>query len=185
MHRPKKKLEALNRLSIEAFKNVAKRPLVVILDNVRSMHNVGSVLRTADAFAVAKVYLCGISPRPPHREIRKTAIGAEDSVDWEGRSDAISLCQELKEAGYQLLVLEQAEGSVALEDFAPDPASPKALVLGHEVDGVRQTIVDMADVVLEIPQYGTKHSLNVSVSAGIVIHALATGSEHRGTGSKD
>lgn len=172
MNRPKRKLEELNRLSLAEFKETEKYPLVVVLDNVRSMHNVGAVLRTADAFCVEKVYLCGITPRPPHREIRKTAIGAEESVDWEAATDALEVCIGLQEAGYRVFALEQAEGSEPLPSFAHDPGQPCAVVLGHEVEGVQQEIVDMADAVLEIPQYGTKHSLNVSVASGILLYAL-------------
>lgn len=174
MQRPKRKLEELNRLSVEAFREAAKKPIVVVLDQVRSMHNVGSVFRSADAFRIEKLYLCGITPKPPHREIRKTAIGATESVAWEAADDALSVCQTLKEQGYQILALEQAFDSVMLPDFAPKADQAYAVVIGHEVDGVQQAIVSMADTVLEIPQFGTKHSLNVSVASGIVLYALTS-----------
>ena len=168
-------VEELNRLSVSAFKSAKKRPVVVLLDNIRSMHNVGAVLRTADAFCIEKVYLCGITPRPPHREIRKTAIGAEESVDWEYAENILPIAQQLKAAGYQLLPLEQAEGSTSIEAFVPDSSIPYALIVGHEIDGVQQTVIDLAATCLEIPQYGTKHSLNVSVAAGIAMHHLTKG----------
>ena len=171
MDRSKLKLEELNRLSVEEFKSSPKKPLIVVLDNVRSMHNVGAVLRSADAFSVEKVYLCGITPKPPHREIRKTAIGAEESVDWEAHPDAGALVSTLQEQGVHILALEQAKGSISLAQYEGN-SNRSALVIGHEVDGVQQQIVDLADTVLEIPQYGTKHSLNVSVAAGIVMYAL-------------
>ncbi len=172
MNRPKRKLEELNRLSVEAFREAEKRPLVVILDQVRSMHNVGSVFRSADAFCIEKLYLCGITPKPPHREIRKTAIGATESVAWEAAEDALEVCQQLQAEGYQILALEQAHNSVMLPDFETQADQKYAVVVGHEVDGVQQAIVDMADTVLEIPQFGTKHSLNVSVASGVILYAL-------------
>ena len=171
----KLKLEELNRLSKEEFKVAKKRPLVVVLDNVRSMHNVGSVLRTSDAFLIEKVFLCGITPKPPHREIRKTAIGAEESVDWQAEDDAVALLRKLRQQGYRILVVEQADESTVLKSFIP-PKEKIAVVFGHEVDGVQDEIVQMADVVLEIEQFGTKHSLNISVAAGIVLHHLTASS---------
>ena len=167
----KLKLEELNRLSIAEFKAAKKKRISIILDNVRSMHNVGSILRTADAFLIEKVYLCGITPKPPHREIRKTAIGAEESVEWEKIDDSISLVASLKEKGYQIIVVEQADKSVPLQLFKPS-GKKLAVVFGHEVEGVQDELVKRANTVLEIPQYGTKHSLNISVAAGIVIHQL-------------
>ncbi|MEL7531707.1 MAG: RNA methyltransferase [Bacteroidota bacterium] len=172
MNRPKRKLAELNRLSVAAFREAEKRPLIVILDQVRSMHNVGSVFRSADAFRVEKLYLCGITPKPPHREIRKTAIGATESVAWEAAEDALSVCKKLQAAGYQILALEQAHNSVMLPDFTAQAGQKYAVVVGHEVDGVQQAIVDIADTVLEIPQFGTKHSLNVSVASGVILYAL-------------
>ena len=171
----KLRIEEMGRVSVDAYKAQEKQPLVVILDNVRSMHNVGAVLRTADAFNVERVYLCGITPRPPHREIRKTAIGAEESVDWQHAEDATKLVKALKKEGYAIHVLEQAEGSTSLPDYTKSPSQPAALVLGHEIEGVNQAILDIADVALEIPQFGTKHSLNVSVAGGIAMYALTFG----------
>ncbi len=168
-------IEELNRLSLADFKAADKRPVVVVLDNVRSMHNVGAVLRTADAFCIEKVYLCGITPRPPHREIRKTAIGAEESVDWEYHADILPLAQSLKADGYQLLPLEQAAGSTQLDAFETQTGDQYALIIGHEIEGVQQAVIDLSDTCLEIPQFGTKHSLNVSVAAGIAMHHLTKG----------
>ena len=139
------------------------------------MHNVGAVFRTADAFAIKKVYLCGITPRPPHREIRKTAIGAEESVAWEYHEDSLQLVAQLQKEGYEILPIEQATDSTDLSDFSIDSQKKYAVVLGHEITGVKQEIIDMANVCLEIPQYGTKHSLNISVTAGIVIYQMTNG----------
>lgn len=172
----KLKLEELGRISTEDFKEIDKFPIHVLLDNIRSMHNVGSVLRSSDAFKVEKVYLCGITPRPPHREIRKTAIGAEESVDWEFHPDPIALAKNLKAEGYQLLSLEQTDESLDISAFQTDFETGKyVLILGHEVEGVNQELIDLCDYALEIPQFGTKHSLNVSVAAGIALHQLVCG----------
>ena len=171
----KLKLEELKRLSVAEFKATEKRPVVVILDNVRSMHNVGSVLRTSDAFLIEKVFLCGITPKPPHREIRKTAIGAEESVDWQAEKDAFTLVQKLQAEGFQIAVVEQADESIVLKEYKPGDVK-LAVVFGHEVEGVQDKIVQIADVVLEIEQFGTKHSLNISVAAGIVLHHLTASS---------
>lgn len=168
----KLRVEEMNRLTVEAFQEVEKNDLIVILDDIRSMHNVGSVLRTADAFLCKQVILCGITPRPPHREIRKTAIGAEESVDWRYAENAIEAVTQLKDEGYQLLAVEQAEGSTSLPDFKPQPDKKYALIVGHEIDGVKQEIIDLCDICLEIPQFGTKHSLNVSVATGIAMFHL-------------
>ena len=168
----KLQVEELGRVSQAEFQAVPKLPVVAVLDNIRSMHNVGSVFRTADAFRLARLYLCGITPRPPHREIRKTAIGAEETVVWEAHAYTKDVVIALKKAGYQILVVEQVKGSTSLPKFMPQSNTRYAVVLGHEIDGVSQTIVDMADEVLEIPQFGTKHSLNVSVAAGIVLYRL-------------
>lgn len=168
----KLKNEELERLSIEDFKTVKKIPLTLILDNVRSLNNVGAAFRTADAFLVEKIYLCGITGTPPHREINKTALGATDSVEWEHKKDTLSLVQELREAGYTVYSIEQAENSTALEDFEPDMATKIACVFGNEVFGVDQAVVNASDACLEIPQFGTKHSLNISVSIGIVVWEL-------------
>ncbi|MFC5408876.1 RNA methyltransferase [Larkinella bovis] len=161
-------LDELNRLSVEAYKEAEKKPYCLILDNVRSLNNVGSVFRTADAFRAEKIYLCGITGTPPHRDITKTALGATESVDWEYVSDVIELTERLKTAGWLIAAIEQAEGSVELQEFSPLPNKKVAFVFGNEVAGVHNDVVEKADLVLEIPQYGTKHSLNIAVSAGIV-----------------
>lgn len=165
-------VEELCRMDVEEFKQSEKLPLVVVLDNVRSLHNVGSVFRTADAFRLQGVCLCGITACPPSAEIHKTALGAEDSVDWWYAEDTLCAVQELQAKGYEVLAVEQVEGSHRLGSFKPEKGKRYALVMGNEVKGVRQDVVDAAAGALEIPQYGTKHSLNVSVSAGIVIWDL-------------
>ena len=162
-------MDELNRKSVEDFKNAEKNNLILLLDNVRSLHNVGSTFRTADAFLVKKIYLCGITGTPPNREIHKTALGAEESVDWEHHADSIKLIQQLKEEGYKIVCLEQTDKSTSLKNFTPQKYSKYCFVFGNEVFGVEQKLIDHADYTLEIPQYGTKHSLNVSVSVGIVI----------------
>ncbi len=159
-------------MTVEEFKNSDKMPITVVMDNIRSLNNVGSVFRTSDALKVEKIILCGITATPPNKEIHKTALGAEDSVDWlyeEKTEDAIS---QLKEAGYTVCSLEQVENSTSLIDFQPQAGQKIALVLGNEVKGVQQKVVDLSDICLEIPQYGTKHSFNVSVSAGIALWEL-------------
>lgn len=166
----KLKLEELNRISPEAYPEAEKNGLILILDNIRSMHNVGSVFRSSDAFRIEAIYLCGITPQPPHREIRKTAIGAEHSVTWHYEADSVALAQRLKEEGYQILSVEQTEGSTELEEFKVDATQKYAIVLGHEVEGVKQEIINLSSASLEIPQYGSKHSLNVSVATGIVLY---------------
>lgn len=165
----KLKNNELNRLNLEEFKNSQKIPLVIVLDNVRSAHNVGSVFRTSDAFLVEKICLCGITPTPPHKEIRKTALGASESVNWKHYANNIDCIQELKAGGYHIISIEQADKAVMLNDFNPQKDMKYALVLGNEVKGVEQAIVSASDTVIEIPQYGTKHSLNISVSSGVVI----------------
>lgn len=165
--------EEILRLSPEEFAAADKIPLVVVLDDVRSLHNVGSVFRTADAYRVEEVLLCGITAVPPHAEIHKTALGAEFAVAWRHFADAADAVAALKAAGYTVLAVEQAEGSVGLDAFAPDRGRKYAVVLGNEVKGVRQAVIDASDACLELPQFGTKHSLNVSVTAGIVIWELA------------
>lgn len=162
-------VEDLNRIDIETFRQSAKLPLVLVLDNVRSLHNVGSVLRTADAFRLEGVYMCGITATPPSAEIHKTALGAEDSVSWRYFADTLDAVNELQEKGYEVLAVEQVEGSHKLGTFRFDPAKRYALVMGNEVKGVRQDVVDRCNQALEIPQFGTKHSMNVSVTAGIVM----------------
>lgn len=159
----------LNRLTVDAFKGADKTPVVVVLDNVRSLHNIGSVFRTADAFLITKVYLCGITATPPHKDIHKTALGATESVDWEYESNIGVLLPRLKENGYVTVALEQAENALQLHEFRLVKGVKYALVFGNEVKGVSQEIVSSCEVVLEIPQQGTKHSLNISVSAGIVL----------------
>lgn len=165
----KLKNEELERLSVEEFKVGSKTPVVLVLDNVRSMNNIGSAFRTADAFAVEKIYLCGITARPPHREINKTALGATESVEWEYVENTTELVKRLSEEGYQVAAIEQAEGSTKLQEFQPEEGHKYALVFGNEVFGVEQDVVSYSDFCLEIPQYGTKHSLNISVSIGIVV----------------
>ena len=164
----KLKLEELNRVSIADFKQQKKDPVIVLLDNVRSLHNVGSVFRTCDAMAVEKLYLCGITAKPPHREIQKTAIGATESVNWEYIEDAISIIHRHKKEGYTIISVEQTSNSTALGNY--NWKNEKVLlVFGNEVDGVQQKIIDLSDFSLEIPQWGTKHSFNITVSAGIVL----------------
>lgn len=165
----KLKITELNRLTPEAFKESEKIPLVVVLDHVRSLNNVGSVFRTSDAFRVEAIYLCGITACPPNAEIHKTALGAEDSVDWEYFNDTSDAVDNLKEQGYIVCAIEQVEGSIMLPNLVLDKSKKYAIILGNEVKGVQQSVVDKCDMCIEIPQYGTKHSLNVSVSAGIVI----------------
>ena len=164
--------EELPRLSVEEFKETAKTPLVLVLDNVRSHLNVGSVFRTADAFLVEAIYLCGITGTPPHRDIFKTALGATDTVTWKYAETTEQAIEELRGMGYKILAIEQAENAVMLDAFAPEAGHKYAVVFGNEVDGVEQAVVSNADTVIEIPQYGVKHSLNISVSAGIVVWDL-------------
>lgn len=169
----KLKVTEMGRMSVAEFKDSEKQPLVVVLDHVRSLYNVGSVFRSSDAFRIEGVLLCGITAQPPHPEIHKTALGAEESVNWkyfEQTEDAVSW---LKEQGYKVLAVEQCEGSTMLQDFQLQPDRKYAIVLGNEVKGVQQQVVDMCDGCLEIPQFGTKHSLNVSVAAGIVLWHLS------------
>ena len=164
----KLKLDELNRPDIEAFKAQDKLPVVVVLDNVRSMHNVGSIFRTADGFALEKVILCGITAQPPHREIEKTALGATQSVDWVHYSDTILAVEDLKINGYEIVAIEQAENSTMLNTFIPDQNKKYALIFGNEVDGVSDEVMSKIDECIEIPQFGTKHSFNIVISAGIV-----------------
>lgn len=160
----------MERLTVEEFRQAEKMPLVVVLDDVRSMHNVGSVLRTADAFRVEEVIMCGITGTPPHAEIHKTALGAEDSVSWSHCDNAVEAVERLQSRGYTVLSVEQAEGATMLPAFRPEQGCRYAVVFGNEVKGVHQKVIDISDGCLEIPQAGTKHSLNVSVTAGIVIY---------------
>ena len=165
----------MKRLTIEEYREAEKVPLIVVLDDVRSMHNVGSVLRTADAFRLEAVWMCGITGTPPHAEIHKTALGAEDNVDWHYFDNALEAVKKLKEEGVEVLAVEQAEGSTMLQDFKPTPSHRYAIILGNEVKGVHQEVIDLCDGCLEIPQRGTKHSMNVSVAAGIVIYHFVWG----------
>ena len=168
-YRRKLKVEELNRISIEEFQEAKKIPLIVVLDNVRSLNNIGSVFRTSDAFRVEEIFLCGITATPPNVEIHKTALGAEDSVKWRYFEETISAVEELKAEDYTVFSIEQAENSISLESVQLDKNKKYAVILGHEVYGVQQSVIDASDGCIEIPQYGTKHSLNVSVTAGIVI----------------
>jgi tRNA G18 (ribose-2'-O)-methylase SpoU len=163
----------MQRLSVDEFKQAEKLPLIVVLDDVRSMHNVGSVFRTGDAFRIEAVYLCGITSTPPSTEIHKTALGAEDSVEWKSFSSAQEAVIELKELGYEVYSIEQAHGSTMLQNFKPIAGKKYAIVLGNEVKGVHQDVIDVSNGCLEIPQFGTKHSMNVSVAAGIIIYKFA------------
>jgi 23S rRNA (guanosine2251-2'-O)-methyltransferase len=165
----KLKMDELNRVSVEKFKEQEKLPVVLILDNVRSLHNVGSTFRTADAFAVNKIYLCGITGTPPHKEINKTALGATESVNWEHFTNTTEIVHQLKAENYQIIAIEQAERSVSLTDFVPVTGQKYALVFGNEVFGVEDEVMQLADTVIEIPQFGTKHSLNISVAVGVVV----------------
>lgn len=165
----KLKITELPRLTPEAFKETNKIPLIIVLDHVRSLHNVGSVFRTSDAFLVEAIYLCGITATPPHAEIHKTALGAEDTVYWEYFKETSKAVEKLRQDGYTVCAIEQAEGSVMLDKLVLDREKKYAVVLGNEVKGVQQSVVDNCDMCIEIPQYGTKHSLNVSVTSGIVI----------------
>ena len=168
----KLKNEELNRISVDEFKSATKTPVVIVLDNIRSLNNIGSVFRTADAFLIEAVYLCGITAQPPHREIQKTALGATETVEWkyfESTTDAIN---ELKTNGFKIASIEQAENSTMLNEFNFKQNEKLAMIFGNEVKGVEQEAINLSDVVIEIPQYGTKHSLNISVSAGVVIWDL-------------
>ncbi|MCM1332048.1 MAG: RNA methyltransferase [Bacteroides sp.] len=168
----KKTIWELHRLSAEEFKQAPKLPIAAVLDNVRSLSNVGAILRTCDAFAIDKVMLCGVTGTPPSPEIHKTALGAEDSVDWIYYENTLDALKALKEEGYTICALEQVADSISLEQFNPEPGKKYAIVAGHEVNGVAQEVVDAADICLEIPQHGTKHSLNVSVSTAIALWHL-------------
>ena len=159
----------LNRISKEEFKTTDKIPLIVVLDNVRSLNNIGAIFRTSDAFLVEAIWLCGISSPPPNPEIHKTALGAEDSVAWVYFEDTHQAVTELKEAGYEVYAVEQVENSIMLDEIELDGTKKYAVIMGNEVKGVQQTVVDICDGCIEIPQFGTKHSLNVSVTAGLII----------------
>lgn len=169
MEQRKLSIIELNRMSAEEFKEAPKLPLVVVLDDVRSLHNVGSVFRTADAFRLTSVYLCGITAQPPHPEMHKTALGAEYTVEWHYHEDALEAVETLKAEGYTVYSIEQAAHSTMLDELELDTAKKYAVVMGNEVKGVQQTVIDHSHGCIEIPQYGTKHSLNVSVTCGIVL----------------
>jgi len=161
--------EEIVRLSVEEFQNTAKIPVIIVLDNVRSLHNVGSVFRTADAYCFEQIFLCGITATPPNAEIHKSALGAEFSMKWEHFDDVEQAVLKLKQLGYKILAIEQAQGSIMLNDYKIDKNQKYALIFGNEVHGVQQKEIDLCDNCLEIPQFGTKHSLNISVAAGIVV----------------
>ena len=169
----KLKVTEMNRLTVEEFKEAKKIPLVVVLDDVRSLHNIGAVFRTSDAFLVDCIYLCGITATPPHPEMHKTALGAEYTVDWKYFQHTEDVVNELHTMGYTLFAIEQCEGSILLDKLVLEPDKKYAVVLGNEVKGVKQEVVNLCDGCIEIPQFGTKHSLNVSVTAGIIIWEFA------------
>lgn len=169
----KLKVTEMNRLTVEEFKEAKKIPLVVVLDDVRSLHNIGAVFRTSDAFLVDCIYLCGITATPPHPEMHKTALGAEYTVDWKYFQHTEDAVNEIRTMGYTLFAIEQCEGSILLDKLVLEPDKKYAVVLGNEVKGVKQEVVNLCDGCIEIPQFGTKHSLNVSVTAGIIIWEFA------------
>lgn len=165
-------MDELQRLSVNEFRQSEKIPVIVVLDNIRSMHNVGSVFRTADAFLLRGIYLCGFTPQPPHRDIHKTALGATETVDWQYFSTTALAVSTLRNAGYRVIAVEQTEGSMPLQEFGARLSGPLAVVFGNEVDGIGQEALAVCDEAIEIPQWGMKHSLNVSVAAGIVLWEL-------------
>ncbi len=168
----KLKNSELNRISIEEYKKSKKLPFVIVLDNIRSLNNIGSVFRTADSFRIDKIHLCGISATPPHREIHKTALGATDSVNWIYFKKTIDSIKQLKQQGYSIIAIEQVDKSISLEEYTPSSSDKLAFVFGNEIKGISENILDYIDICVEIPQFGTKHSLNVSVSVGIVLWHL-------------
>ena len=169
----KLKLEELNRIDVETFKKIEKIPLVVVLDNIRSMHNVGATFRTADAFLIQKIILCGITPQPPHREIHKAALGATESVDWSYENDINATINDLKSQDFEVVGIEQTTNSTMITDFKIDNTKKYAVILGNEVEGISDEALQNIDSFIEIPQLGTKHSLNVSVCGGIVMWEFA------------
>jgi 23S rRNA (guanosine2251-2'-O)-methyltransferase len=166
-------MSELNRISAEEFKSSEKMPVVIVLDDVRSAYNVGSIFRTADAFRVSAIYICGISARPPHKDISKTALGATDSVEWKYYPDVQVAVKSLKDGGYKIYAIEQVDESISLEKFQPEKGAKIAIIFGHEVFGVKEDLFPFIDGCIEIPQFGTKHSFNVAISAGIVLWELA------------
>lgn len=167
--REKLSMQQLGRISVDEYKSSEKSPLIIVADNVRSMHNVGSIFRTSDAFLVEKIYLCGITPTPPHREIQKTALGATESVDWQYAENTLDVVNQLKKEGWTILALEQTTNSVMLDELKVEKGEKIAIVLGNEVEGVNQEVINLCHKAVEIPQFGTKHSFNVSVSCGIML----------------
>ena len=168
----KKNIFELTNCSVSEYREMKKLPLAVLLDNVRSMYNVGSVFRTCDAFLISEVILCGITGRPPHPEVTKTALGADESVKWRYEENAVAATEKMKKDGWTICVLEQTHGSIPLQEFTPENDKKYLLIAGNEVEGVNQKIIDQANIILEIPQHGVKHSLNVSVSVGIALWQL-------------
>ena len=168
----KLKNSELDRLSVDGFKQANKTPIIIVLDNIRSLNNIGSVFRTSDAFLVEKIYLCGITATPPHKDIHKTALGSTDTVIWEHVENTVELIEKLKSENVKICAIEQAENATMLNDFKAEADTTYALVFGNEVKGVAQDVVSKSDAVIEIPQFGTKHSLNISVSCGVVVWDL-------------
>ncbi len=168
----KLKNSELNRLSVNGYKQAKKMPVTVVLDNIRSLYNIGSVFRSSDAFLIEKICLCGITAKPPHRDIHKTALGATETVSWEYYEHTLQAVEELKAGNYTIVAIEQTDASIPLTRFKPQPGQKYALIFGHEIRGVDQDIIDRCDLCIDIPQFGTKHSLNISVSAGIVLWHL-------------
>lgn len=170
----KLKNNELGRISVDEFKSTQKTPIIIVLDNIRSLNNIGSVFRTSDAFLIEKIYLCGICATPPNKDIHKTALGATESVEWEYVESTLSVVQSLKDSKVKVLAIEQAENSTKLDTFSPIKDQKYAIVMGNEVKGVQQEVVNASDLCIEIPQLGTKHSLNISVTTGVVIWDLFT-----------
>lgn len=167
-------MDELNRLSVEKFNELDKLPVICILDNIRSQHNIGSIFRTSDAFRIKELYLCGITATPPNREISKSALGATESVKWQYFAETSMAVDHLRKEGYKIIAVEQAVGSVILDEFEPDASAPVAFIFGNEVNGVSDNVMEMVDACIEIPQFGTKHSFNVSVTAAIVLYHIHT-----------
>ena len=165
----KLKNSELDRISVEEFKKVKKIPITILLENIRSAHNIGSVFRTADSFLINEIILCGISAQPPNKDIRKTALGSSESVEWKYEKNIEVAIQKLKDEGNKIISIEQTTNSISLENFKPSNNSKYAIIFGNEVNGIEQRTIDLSDMAIEIPQYGTKHSLNISVAAGIII----------------